>query len=141
MRSKRRIGFGVLVCGGVIAALSDVSWQSAQAQDSPEIRTLSLMGSFKIPTNPALRLRVVRSSGISLWFLMSGPNYTEAVQTNSTGLKQMSFAPPSPMSSSINTICVSEAGRFAGVHSNGQIDVFSNAVSLRSRTARILSWN
>ncbi len=115
---KYRAGLGLLLC----------VW--AQAQDLPAVRTLTAAGSFAIPGSASLRLSVAQSSGASMWFLLSGKNYNEAVRTDSLGLKQMSFALPSPAGSPISAVCTSEGGRFAVVHYSGQIDVYSSAGAL-----------
>ena len=83
-----------------------------------------------MPGTSSLRVMRVVSSGSSLWFLRNGPNYFEAVKTDSSGLKQVSFALPSPSISPISGVCVSESGLFGVFHFNRQIDVFSGAGAL-----------
>jgi len=101
----------------------------AISQDLPAVKTLEPAGSFGIPGTSTLRVGWVVSSGSSLWFLLNGPNYSEAVKIDGNGLKQISFALPSP-SSYISSICAGESGRFGVFHFNRQIDVYSSAGAL-----------
>jgi hypothetical protein len=101
----------------------------AIAQDLPTVKTLEPAGSFGIPGTASLKVGKIVSSGRSLWFLLNGPNYFEAVETDSNGLKQLSFALPSP-SSYVSGVCASESGLFGVFHFNRQIDVYSGAGAL-----------
>jgi hypothetical protein len=121
--AKRHLEYGILALLAV--ALS----RPVIAQDLPAVKTLEPAGSFGIPGAPSLKVGKIVSSGKSLWFLLNGPNYSEAVKTNSNGLKQLSFALPSP-SSYISGVCASENGLFGVFHFNRQIDVYSVAGAL-----------
>lgn len=102
----------------------------AIAQELPLVKTLEPVGSFGIPGAASLRVTRVVSSAGSFWFLLSGPNHTEAVKTDSNGLKQVLFVLPSPSSSPISGVCASESGLFGVFHFNRQIDVYSASGAL-----------
>ena len=117
-----------LACG-VPALLLIALSRPAISQDLPAVKTLEPAGSFAIPGTSSLRVGWVVSSGSSLWFLLNGPNYSEAVKIDGNGLKQISFALQSP-SSYISSICAADSGRFGVFHFNRQIDVYSSAGAL-----------
>jgi hypothetical protein len=130
MTVQRCAAIVFLLCAGAAVYFHAISWQPAHAQDLTPVKTLTAQGSFNMSTASTLKVRAVKSSGKSLWYLLSGPNYTEAVRTDAAGSKQMSFALPSPMTSGVTSICGSEAGRLAVVHFKGEIDVYSSAGAL-----------
>src|SRR5258708_3978627 len=79
--TKRHLQYGVLAL--LVVALS----RPVIAQDLPALKTLEPAGLFGIPGAPSLTVGRIVSSGKSLWFLLNGPNYSEAVKTNSDGLE------------------------------------------------------
>jgi hypothetical protein len=114
---------------GMVAVLVIALSRPGIGEELPAVKTLEPAGSFAIPGTAALRVGWAVSSGSSLWFLRSGPNYFEAVKTDSSGVKQLSFALPSP-SSYISSICAVESGLLGVFHFNRQIDVYSGAGAL-----------
>jgi hypothetical protein len=114
---------------GILALLVIAFSRPAIAQDLPAVKTLEPTGSFGIPGTPSLKVGKIASSGRSLWFLLNGPNYSEAVKADSSGLIQLSFALPSP-TSYMSGVCANEGGLFGVFHFNRQIDVYSNAGAL-----------
>ena len=114
---------------GILALLVIAFSRTAIAQDLPAVKTLEPAGSFGIPRASSLKVGKIASSGRSLWFLLSGSNYSEAVKTDNSGLNQLSFALPSP-SSYISSVCASERGLFGVFHFNRKIDVYSGAGAL-----------
>jgi hypothetical protein len=120
---QRNLEYGILAL--LVIALSRL----AIAQNLPAVQTLEPVGSFRMPGTPSLKGGKIASSGRSLWFLLNGPNYYEAVKADSNGLKQLSFALASP-SSYISGVCASEGGLFGVFHFNRQIDVYSSVGAL-----------